>query len=85
MVTISEPDPGIYEDPDDKSLDREETRKRRFDLCLPITLIVSLGLLIILTISLRLSSLMPLQGYYLGSQCTICNLALTRRGVGVWP
>ncbi|CAL8325952.1 unnamed protein product [Boreogadus saida] len=58
MVTISEPDPGIYEDPDDKSLDREETRKRRFDLCLPITLIVSLGLLIILTISLRLSSVM---------------------------
>ncbi|CAL8325898.1 unnamed protein product [Boreogadus saida] len=59
MVTISEPDPGIYEDPDDKSLDREETRKRRFDLWLPITLVVSLGLLIILTISLRLSSVMP--------------------------
>ncbi|CAL8235881.1 unnamed protein product [Arctogadus glacialis] len=59
MVTISEPDPGLSEEPEDTSLDREETRKRRFDLCLPITLIVSLGLLIILTISLRLSSVMP--------------------------
>uniref|UniRef100_A0A8C5AZQ3 B30.2/SPRY domain-containing protein n=1 Tax=Gadus morhua TaxID=8049 RepID=A0A8C5AZQ3_GADMO len=59
MVTISEPDPGLSEEPEDTSLDREETRKRRFDLCLPITLIVSIGLLIILTISLRLSSVMP--------------------------
>ncbi|CAL8383259.1 unnamed protein product, partial [Gadus morhua 'NCC'] len=59
MVTISEPDPGLSEEPEDTSLDREETRKRRFALCLPITLIVSLGLLIILTISLRLSSVMP--------------------------
>ncbi|CAL8237949.1 unnamed protein product [Boreogadus saida] len=30
MVTISEPDPGLSEEPEDKSLDREETRKRRF-------------------------------------------------------
>ncbi|CAL8357897.1 unnamed protein product [Gadus morhua 'NCC'] len=59
MVTISEPDPGLSEEPEDTSLDREETRKRRFDLWLSITLIVSLGLLIILTISLRLSSVMP--------------------------
>ncbi|CAL8357793.1 unnamed protein product [Gadus morhua 'NCC'] len=55
MVTISEPDPGLSEEHEDTSLDREETRKRRFDLWLSITLIVSLGLLIILTISLRLS------------------------------
>uniref|UniRef100_A0A8C5BMN9 Uncharacterized LOC115537252 n=1 Tax=Gadus morhua TaxID=8049 RepID=A0A8C5BMN9_GADMO len=30
MVTISEPDPGASEEPGDTSLDREETRKRRF-------------------------------------------------------
>ncbi|CAL8236501.1 unnamed protein product [Arctogadus glacialis] len=55
MVTISEPDPGIYEDPDDMYLDRRELRKGRFALWLPITLIVSLGLLSILLISLRFS------------------------------
>ncbi|CAL8292658.1 unnamed protein product [Arctogadus glacialis] len=30
MVTISEPDPGLSEEPEDMSLDREETRKSRF-------------------------------------------------------
>ncbi|CAL8309154.1 unnamed protein product [Gadus morhua 'NCC'] len=30
MVTISEPDPGLSEEPEDTSLDRAETRKRRF-------------------------------------------------------
>ncbi|CAL8365918.1 unnamed protein product [Arctogadus glacialis] len=59
MVTISEPDPGIYEDPDDMYLDRRERRKGRFALLLPITPIVSLGLLSILLISLRFSSVMP--------------------------
>ncbi|XP_056442800.1 uncharacterized protein LOC130379786 [Gadus chalcogrammus] len=30
MVTISEPDPGLSEEPEDTSLDRRERRKRRF-------------------------------------------------------
>ncbi|CAL8397343.1 unnamed protein product [Boreogadus saida] len=30
MATISEPDPGLSEEPEDTSLDRRETRKRRF-------------------------------------------------------
>ncbi|CAL8284494.1 unnamed protein product [Arctogadus glacialis] len=29
MVTISEPDPGLSEEPEDTSLDRRERRKRR--------------------------------------------------------
>ncbi|CAL8282925.1 unnamed protein product [Boreogadus saida] len=29
MATISEPDPGLSEEPEDTSLDRRETRKRR--------------------------------------------------------
>jgi len=33
MVTMSEPDPGISEEPEDTSLDREETRKGRFGRC----------------------------------------------------
>ena len=33
MVTISEPDLGLSEEPEDTSLDREETRKRRFGRC----------------------------------------------------
>ena len=32
-VTISEPEPGLSEEPVDTSLDREETRKRRFGRC----------------------------------------------------
>ncbi|CAL8282914.1 unnamed protein product [Boreogadus saida] len=30
MATISEPDPGLSEEPEDTSLDRRETRKTRF-------------------------------------------------------
>ena len=30
MATVSEPDSGLTEEPEDTSLDREETRKRRF-------------------------------------------------------
>ncbi|CAL8292867.1 unnamed protein product [Arctogadus glacialis] len=30
MTTISEPDPGLSEEPEDTSLDRRERRKRRF-------------------------------------------------------
>jgi hypothetical protein len=30
IVTISEPDPGLSEEPEDTSLDRRERRKRRF-------------------------------------------------------
>uniref|UniRef100_A0A8C5FSP4 Ig-like domain-containing protein n=1 Tax=Gadus morhua TaxID=8049 RepID=A0A8C5FSP4_GADMO len=59
MVTISEPDPGLSQEPEDTSLDREETRKRRFALWFHITVIVSIGLLSILLISLRFSSVMP--------------------------
>ena len=33
MVTISEPDPGLSEEPGDTSLDRRERRKRRFGRC----------------------------------------------------
>ena len=33
MVTISEPDPGLSEEPGDASLDRRERRKRRFGRC----------------------------------------------------
>uniref|UniRef100_A0A8C5CX59 B30.2/SPRY domain-containing protein n=1 Tax=Gadus morhua TaxID=8049 RepID=A0A8C5CX59_GADMO len=58
-VTISEPEPGLSEEPEDTSLDREETRKRRFALWFHITVIVSIGLLSILLISLRFSSVMP--------------------------
>uniref|UniRef100_A0A8C5AY46 B30.2/SPRY domain-containing protein n=1 Tax=Gadus morhua TaxID=8049 RepID=A0A8C5AY46_GADMO len=58
-VTISEPEPGLSEEPEDTSLDREETRKRRFALLFHITVIVSIGLLSILLISLRFSSVMP--------------------------
>ncbi|CAL8388524.1 unnamed protein product [Arctogadus glacialis] len=50
MVTISDPD---------TSLDREETRKRRFALWLHITFIGSIGLLSILLISLRFNSPSP--------------------------
>ncbi|CAL8239787.1 unnamed protein product, partial [Gadus morhua 'NCC'] len=53
MVTISERDPGLSEEPEDTSLDREETRKRRFALWFHITVIVSIGPLSILLISLR--------------------------------
>ncbi|CAL8275009.1 unnamed protein product [Gadus morhua 'NCC'] len=35
MVTISEPDPGLSEEPEDTSLDREETRKRKFGSVMP--------------------------------------------------
>jgi hypothetical protein len=33
LVTISEPDPGLSKEPEDMSLDREETGKRRFGRC----------------------------------------------------
>uniref|UniRef100_A0A8C5BN74 B30.2/SPRY domain-containing protein n=1 Tax=Gadus morhua TaxID=8049 RepID=A0A8C5BN74_GADMO len=94
LVTISEPDPGLSKEPEDMSLDREETgkrrfagrakkkaksrrrgsrqrvtmvtisdreetKKRRFALWFHITVIVSIGLLSILLISLRFSSVMP--------------------------
>uniref|UniRef100_A0A8C5B196 B30.2/SPRY domain-containing protein n=1 Tax=Gadus morhua TaxID=8049 RepID=A0A8C5B196_GADMO len=92
MATISDPDPGLSEEPEDTSLDRrerkrrfagrakkkaksrrrgsrqrvtmvtisdrEETKKRRFALWFHITVIVSIGLLSILLISLRFSSVM---------------------------
>ncbi|CAL8292960.1 unnamed protein product [Arctogadus glacialis] len=57
MVTISEPDPGLSEEPEDTSLDREETRNRT--LWFHITVIVSIGLLSILLISLRFNSPSP--------------------------
>ncbi|CAL8383296.1 unnamed protein product [Boreogadus saida] len=59
MVTISEPDPGPSDEPEETSLDREETRKRRFALWLHTTVIVSIGLLSILLISLRFNSPSP--------------------------
>ncbi|CAL8402317.1 unnamed protein product [Boreogadus saida] len=60
MVTIiSEPDPGLSGEPEDTSLDREETRKRRFALWFHITVIVGIGLLSILLISLRFNSPSP--------------------------
>ena len=33
LVTISELDPGLSEEPEDMSMDREETGKRRFGRC----------------------------------------------------
>ncbi|CAL8270389.1 unnamed protein product [Gadus morhua 'NCC'] len=59
MVTISEPDPGPSEEPENTSLNREETIKRRFALWLLITVIVSLGLLSILLISLHFNTPSP--------------------------
>ncbi|XP_059904056.1 E3 ubiquitin-protein ligase Midline-1-like isoform X2 [Gadus macrocephalus] len=59
MVTISEPDPGLSEEPEDTSLDQREHRKRRFALWLLITVIVSLGLLSIVLISLHFNSPSP--------------------------
>uniref|UniRef100_A0A8C5BWD1 Ig-like domain-containing protein n=1 Tax=Gadus morhua TaxID=8049 RepID=A0A8C5BWD1_GADMO len=77
-VTISEPEPGLSEEPEDTSLDREETRKRRFALLFHITVIVSIGLLSILLISLRFNEL-TLQGWMLHNK-SLYRVSTTKKG-----
>ncbi|XP_056441407.1 fibroblast growth factor receptor 1-A-like isoform X3 [Gadus chalcogrammus] len=59
MDTVSEPDPGLTMEPEDKSLDPRKTSHRRFALKSCNIVLLIFGLLSILLISLQFSSVMP--------------------------
>ncbi|XP_056441477.1 E3 ubiquitin-protein ligase Midline-1-like [Gadus chalcogrammus] len=59
MDTVSEPDPGLTMEPEDKSLDPRKTSHRRFALKSCNIVLLIFGLLSFLLISLQFSSVMP--------------------------
>ncbi|XP_059911564.1 uncharacterized protein LOC132460715 [Gadus macrocephalus] len=59
MDTVSEPDPGLTMEPEDKSFDPRKTSHRRFALKSCNIVLLIFGLLSILLVSMQFSSVMP--------------------------